>query len=305
MKPFLLLWICSQLISVSLKAQQDTTAFNVPLQMDDVVISAARKGWDVAGFIRRVQTDTTFYKAFRSLHVVAYTATNDIRMYNKKDEVIASLLSHTRQLRRNNCRSTQVIDEKVTGDFYKRNGSYRYFTAGLFAYLFFTKGSICGENDIVANTMQEREPGLMGKSEWQLKQLVFNPGGKIKGVPFIGNKASIFDPEIAKMYDFKLLSVDYAGEDCYLFQAVPKPEYKSEVVYNELSTWFRKSDYSIVARDYSLSYKAGVYDFDVRMKVRLQIVGNKLLPSRIEYDGNWHVMMQDRERSRFSATFAY
>lgn len=287
-----------------LKAQ-DTSAFTFPLQMDSVVVRAARGGWDVADFIRKVQTDTTFYKAFRGLHVVSYTATNDIKMYNRKGAVIASLLSETRQTRANDCRSMKVLEEQVTGDFYKRNGDYRYFTAGLFAYLFFTKGTICHETDLVGNTMQEREPGLMGKSEWQLKQLVFNPGGKIRGVPFIGNKASIFDPEISKMYDFKLLSVGYEDEDCYLFQAIPKPEYRSEVVYNELSTWFRKSDYSIVARDYSLSYKAGVYDFDVHMKVRLQQAGGRLLPARIDYDGNWHVFTKDRERSRFSAVFTY
>lgn len=304
MKRVLLLLVVLTAAHVSARAQQDTSAFSLPLQMDSVVISAAKEGWDVNAFIRRVRTDTTFYKAFRTLRIVPYTATNDIKMYNKREELIASLYSHTRQLRKNNCRSTQTIDEKVTGDFYKRNRQYRYFTAELFAYLFFSTGK-CNETDIVANALQEREPGFMGKSEWQLKQLIFNPGGKIKGVPFIGNKASIFEPEIAKMYEFSLLSVEYAGEDCYLFRAKPKTEYKDEVVYNDLMTWFRKSDYSIMARDYSLSYKAGVYDFDVRMKVRLQKVGDKLLPLRIEYDGNWHVVMQDRERSKFSAVFTY
>ncbi|KAK6024544.1 transcriptional regulator, AsnC family [Ostertagia ostertagi] len=108
-------------------------------------------------------------------------------MFGRKGDVIASLLSHTRQTRINDCRSMKVLDEQVT---------------------------------------------------------------------------------------------DYEGEDCYLFQAIPKPEYRSEVVYNELSTWFRKTDYSIVARDYSLSYKAGVYDFDVRMKVRLLQVAD--VEKRIE-----------------------
>jgi hypothetical protein len=107
------------------------------------------------------------------------------------------------------------------------------------------------------------------------------------------------------MYDFKLILAEYDGEDCYLFTAVPKKEYKGEVVYNELSTWFRKSDYAIVARDYSLSYKTWVYDFNVQMKVRLKEINGRLLPSRISYGGNWHVATKKRERAQFLATVSY
>ena len=153
--------------------------------------------------------------------------------------------------------------------------------------------------------MDDRGKGQMEKSKYQLKQLIFNPGSKIGGVPFMGDKAAIFEPDVAKMYDFKLLSEDYRGVDCYVFKAVPKPEYKDDIVYNELTTWFRKSDYSIVARDYSLSYKTLVYDFNVKMKVRTVQVGNKLLPSHIEYYGNWDVVAKSRERVNFTTSFSY
>ncbi len=301
----MILLICIALLLTEHSSAQDTNIFAYPLQMDTLVIRAARGGWDIAGFIRRVRTDTTFYKAFRALHLVNYTATNDIRILDKKNAVSASLFSHTKQTAVRGCRSMQVIDEQATGDFYTRRHAYNYYTAELYAYLFFTKGTICNENDVVAGALDDRGSGTIEKSKYQLKQLIFNPGGKIRGIPFIGNKASIFEPEIAKLYDFKLQSVEYAGEECWLFQAIPKPEHLKEVVYNELSTWFRKSDYSIMARDYALSYSAGLYDFDVRMKVRLQQAGGRLLPSRIEYDGNWHVFTKPRERARFTAAFAY
>ena len=87
--------------------------------------------------------------------------------------------------------------------------------------------------------------------------------------------------------------------DCYVFKAIPKKGYEDDVVYDELTTWFRKTDYTIMARDYSLSYKAGVYDFRVKMKVRTQQIGKRLIPSRIEYDGNWHIFTKKRERVRF------
>jgi hypothetical protein len=77
------------------------------------------------------------------------------------------------------------------------------------------------------------------------------------------------------------------------------------VVFNELATWFRKTDYAIVARNYSLSFSTILYDFDVQMKVRLTNANGKLLPAYIEYDGNWHAATQGRERARFFAEFAY
>lgn len=284
---------------------QDTSIFKYPIQMDEVVISAARGGWDVQGFIRRVQNDTTFYKAFKSMRVTSYNATNDIRVYNKKGKVNASLYSLTKQKAWNGCRAMETLQEKVTGNFYKRNKEYRYYTAELYAYLFFTKDTLCNQTDIVGDALNEAEGGRIGKHKHKLKQLIFNPGSKVAGVPLMGDKAAIFEPGVAEMYDFKLASEEYDGEECYVFKAIPKPKYKDDVVYNYLATWFRKSDYSIVARDYSLSYSTLAYDFDVHMKVRTQQVGGKLLPVRIEYDGNWHVLTQDRERVKFITTIVY
>ncbi len=39
---------------------------------------------NVPSFINRVKNDTTFYKAFRTLRIVGYTALNDIRMVDKR-----------------------------------------------------------------------------------------------------------------------------------------------------------------------------------------------------------------------------
>lgn len=292
--------------SFSAQAQYDTASiFNVPIQMDTVVITAARSGWDVQAFIRRIQTDTTFYKAFKSMNLVPYTATNDIRVYGKDNNIIASYYSITKQIRKNNCRSMQVVQQKTTGDFYKRNGDYRYYTAELYAYLFFTKGTVCNENDIVAGYLNERGQGSIEKSIYQLKQLIFNPGSKVSGVPLMGDKASVFDADQAPKYDFKLLSDTYDGQDCYVFKVTPKAGYEHDVVFNELTTWFRKSDYSIVARNYSLSYSTLLYDFNVSIQVRTQQIGNKLLPVSMDYDGNWHVISKKREHVKFSTRITY
>lgn len=300
----LLLYITS---TASAQEWEDTSIFKYPIQMDNVVISASRSGWDVKGFIKRVQEDTTFYKAFKSTRVVAFRATNDIKVYDKKGRVAASYYSKTRQNRVGDCRTMDVLEEQVKGNYYKnkKKKEHRYFTAELYEYLFYTEGEICGETDILDNDNNDDEGGMIGRSVRQLKQLMFNPGSKVTGVPFMGDRAAIFEPEIAVMYDFKLQSEAYNGVECYVFKAIPKPEYATKVVYNNLTTWFRKSDYSIVARDYSLSFKTMVYDFDVAMKVRTQQVGDKLLPTYIDYNGNWHVFSKKRERVHFTNTISY
>lgn len=305
LKAKIIFLLCLFVTVVANAQQQDTSIFKYPIQMDAVVVKAARGGWDVNAFIRRVKNDTTFYKAFRSMRLVPYAATNDIRVYDKKGKIAASLYSRTKQNVAGGCRTMQVLEEKVTGNFYKRNKDYRYYTAELYAYLFFTKGKVCGENDRVAGALQERGKGQIEKSKYQLKQLIFNPGSRISGVPMMGDKAAIFEPQVAKLYDFKLLSEEYNGVECYVFKAIPKKGKEGDVVYDELTTWFRKSDYAILAHDYSLSYKTMVYDFNVHMKVRTTEVGGKLLPSTIDYDGNWHVFTQDRERVKFHTVLAY
>lgn len=284
---------------------QDTTAFTLPIEMDEFVLQASKEGFDVNAFIQRVKEDTTFYKAFKTLHLVNYTAENDIRIYNKNGGIKASLNSKTRQHRTQKCRSMETLEERTIGDFYNRKKEYNYYTAELYASLFFTQGKVCNENNIVAGQENKKGKGQLEKHKWQLKQLIFNPGSKVAGVPFASNKVAIFEPEIARMYDFKLMLVEYEGEDCLLFTAKPKPDFKNEVIYNELSTWFKQSDYSIVARDYALSYQTLLYDFDVVMKVRLRNVNGQLLPYKINYKGNWHVAFQEREKGSFNTTIQY
>src|SRR5690606_9178053 len=125
---------------------KDTNIFALPIEMDEFVLQASRDGFDVAAFIQRVKEDTTFYKAFRTLHLVPFTAINDIKIYDKKEGVKASLHSRTQQHRIGNCRTMEVLEEKTTSDFYNRKKEYNNYTSELYASFFFTEGKICGEN---------------------------------------------------------------------------------------------------------------------------------------------------------------
>lgn len=267
--------------------------------LDEVMIKEVRKGFDVKGFIQKMQNDSTFYKGFKTLRLLQYSMYNDIQVENNNGDIVASYNSITKQWRHNACRSMQVKKEKATGNFYKKNGDYKYYTAKLYAHLFFTKDTICHENNIVG----KNEYHGTQKYEEQLRILIFNPGKKIKGIPGIGNNVAIFEEPTFSKYKFTLNREEFNGDDCYVFKAIPLKEYAGNMVINELTTWIRIADDAIVARNYSLSYRTLLYDFDVDMKVKLKKVKQYLVPYNIQYAGNWHAVTKPREIVKFTAIF--
>lgn len=270
------------------------------ITLSEVVLN---KKLNIPTFINRIKADTSFYKAFRNLRVLGFTAINDIRMLKKDGSIKASLHSKTKQLRQYGCRKMETLEEQVTGDMYDDDHQFNYYTANMYASLFFTKDSVCGEDNIVKG----REFSTAGKSgiekhKEQLKQLFFNPGKKIKGIPFISNKTPIFEDEMADKYDMEIDMDLYNKTSCYIFSQKVKPGFEDDVVIDEMTTWFNDSTYEVVARNYSLSYSAGVYDFKVQMQVEMTHYGQYLVPALIRYNGNWDVAFKKRERGVFTAT---
>jgi hypothetical protein len=273
------------------------------ISLSEVVI---RTDINVPKFMDRVKNDTTFYKAFRNLRVLGFTSLNDIRIIDKKGKQKAGMQSRTRQLRTNDCRTMETLEETTQGDFYTGSGNYNYYTAELYAGLFFTRGQVCGENNIVAGTsFSAKGKSGIAKSKEQLKMLFFNPGKKIPGIPFIGNKINIFDPDVAEYYDFLIDQEEYEGKPCYVFSVTAKEDLggkKDKIVIDNMVTWFDAKTMEVLARNYHLSYDEGVYDFDVQMEVQMTKFGDYLVPKTLRYNGNWDVMFKKRERGVFTAT---
>ncbi len=290
--------------SIFAQKQKDTTIKinDNYITLSEIVINSKL---DVPSFIKRVKNDTTFYKAFRNLRILGYTSLNDIRMLDKKGNIEASLYSKTKQVRTDNCRRMEVLNQTVAGDMYDKDSSFNYYTAQMYASLFFTKDSVCGENNIVKGH-EFSTGGLSGidKHKEQLKMLFFNPGKKINGLPFISNKTEIFDKSMADKYNMSIDFKEYNSIPCYVFTVKAKDNKKNDVVINEMTTWFDEKTFEIIARNYSISYDAGVYDFKVDMKVQLTKVGDLLVPSVLNYNGNWKVIFKKRERGVFTATLS-
>jgi len=264
-----------------------------------------RNNFDYRTLLKQIKEDTTFYKAFRTLHIIGFSSYNDIKMLDKKGGVKASLFSKTRQNRADGCRTMDVLEETVTGDFYDSKKQYNYMTPELYAGLFFTTGKVCGENNIVKgrNLLTSDKKG-MEKHKEQLKMLFFNPGKKISGIPFIGDKLDLYDESAHKLYDYKLDIQEFHGALSYVFSITPKEaEAKNDrVVVDQMITWFDMKTFEVQARNYSLSYKAGVYDFDVSMEVEMTKFNGLTVPKILRYKGDWDVIFKKRERAIFTAT---
>jgi len=285
---------------------QDTTVIweNQKITLPEAVV---HNNLDYLSILKRIKEDTTFYKAFRSLHIIEFSSYNDIRILNKDGSPKASWYSKSTQHRDNGCRTTEITEQKTTGDFFDKKGDYNYTTGEMYASIFLTKGNVCGETNIVSgkNFDLSNKSGLEKHKE-QLKMLFFNPGKKIPGIPFIGDKLDLYDDHAHKLYDYKLDFIDYKGSYAYVFTIKPKEDLnmfqKGDIVVDEMTTWFDYKTLEVLARNYKLSYKVGIYDFDVNMQVEMTRIGDLLVPQILRYKGNFSVLFKKRERGEFTAT---
>jgi hypothetical protein len=292
------------IVNTNLVAQDST--INEQGQKFTLSDAIVRNHFDYKEILQRIKEDTSFYKAFKTLRIIGYSSYNFIEMKDKNEAVVATLNSKTKQTRKDNCRSMEVLEERTSGNLRSANGDYNYVTPSLYASLFFTKGTICGETNIVTGKKRVVQGNSMEKAKEQLKMLFFNPGKKIPGIPFIGNKLDLYDESAHELYDYKLDYVDYHGQLAYVFDVQPKKDLgffqKDRVVVDQMITWFNPKTLEVLGRNYSLSYKAGVYDFNVQMEVEMTYFNGLLVPKILRYKGNWDVVFKKRERGLFTAT---
>ncbi len=293
------------LIPCSSFAQEDTTYFDISsfLMLDSVVVSAKRGGFSVDEFVNMVMVDSSFHQAFRNLRFHGYEASNDFHFFDKKDKEVASYFSRSTQKVKDGCRTMTERDKKIKGKYFKKNGKPYYYTTKMFEKLFFTKGKKCeSRTDIPV-----KPKGPIDKNIAELKTLIFNPGRKIN-VPLIGGKTAIFDEKMVPFYDYAITSGQYKDiANCYIFSAKVKPEFQEKkegkTVIKYLITYFDKSNFQVIARDYQLSYFGTLFDFDVTMNIELTKIGEDYIPEKIVYDGFWKIPTKKRETAKFTLLF--
>jgi hypothetical protein len=249
-------------------------------------------------FIDAVMADTGFYKAFQNMKLYAFTAENRIFSYDKKNNVNGKIyrrILHSNEAGKHKVEYTAKSD---SGNVFKKNGKYQLYTIEMFDYIFmnaYNAGFVRSEGTSAEN--KSKNEGYRAK----LKTLVFTPGRKVSGIPFISGKTEIFGPEMRQYYNYEFARGKYLDSiPVYRFKVVRKPSSSpDDVVIQEMTTIFDMNNFQILGRYIDMKYSNMLFDFNVQMDIELNNFNNQLLPVKISYQGNWNIPFHKEERASF------
>ncbi len=249
-------------------------------------------------FIDAIVADTSFYKAFQNLKRFSFVAENRIYTYDKKNKVDGKIYRKLKHSMVGTTHKMEYLAKQDSGNVFKKNGKYQLYTVEMFDYIFenaynsdFTKGdALPGDSG--------------GKNESykdKLKTLIFTPGRKVKGIPFISSKTEIFGPDMRQFYYYEFARGKYMDSiPIYRFKVIRKPSISSgDVMIQEMTTIFDMRTFKILGRTVNMKYSNFLFSFDVQMNIELNRFDNTLLPTKISYQGTWDIPFHKIERASF------
>lgn len=293
--------------TITASGQQDTFSFISSVVYIDSIFVTAKSDFNAEDFVEMVKTDSSFYQAFRNLRFANYSSTNEIKLFDKQKNTVASYSSISKQQVAGNCRTMTYHDEQTTGNYYKKN-RVRYYTGKLYNRVFFTYGRQCEKSRYDHENLTDEGDDKTGSRIQELKRFIFSPGQRVD-VPVIGKRTAIFEEHMVPYYDYEIENKTYLDQhDCYVFKVTAKPEYldakNGKTIVKSLETYFDKETFQVIARNYTLAY-FGIFDFDVTMQVEVDKIGDYYLPIWIRYEGFFKVPTQKRETAVFESRFSY
>jgi len=248
-------------------------------------------------FIDAVLADTGFYQAFHNMKKYDFIAENRIYTYNKKNKVDGRIYRKIKHSDINGKHKMEFLAKQDTGSIYKSNGKYQLYTVEMFDYIF----TNAYNSDFIKGPAL---PGSGGKNESykdKLKTLIFAPGHKVTGIPFISSKTEIFSKDMQGYYYYQFARGKYLDSiPVYRFRVVRKPsEADNDVVVKELTTIFDTRTFQILGRYVDLKYSNWIFSFDIQMNIELANFNGVLVPTKITYQGNWDIPFHRTERASF------
>lgn len=293
---FLFLWL---LWMVPSHAQKDTLAANVLL--DDFVVAASNDGFNVEDFIKQVRTDTTYYKAFQNLRYYGHKSIGNVEVYNRKSKEKGTMDRLGSHHLNNGWHWVVIEEEQTTGKIKNKKGEYRYYTVEMFDNAFYPSDSLRANNSVGDYRKPMTYDSKKQKHKNDIKIMMFNPGAEISDIPIVGKKMAIFDDHMVPYYDYKIWQYDYKGNiPCYAFTCKAKPEFAADkTVIKDLTSYFNIETMEVMKREYHMKYKSLLFEFDVKIDVDLEKIGDALVPVLITYSGFWDVSMKKPEYINF------
>jgi hypothetical protein len=252
---------------------------------------------NVQDFIDATLKDTGFYLAFRNMEKYAFIAENRIYTYDKKNKVDGKIYRKIKHSNVKGQHKTEYIAKRDSGAIYKNNGKYQLYTVEMFDYIFMNAYN----SDFVKGPAL---PGSEGKNENykdKLKTLIFAPGHKVKGIPFVSSKTEIFSKDMREYYYYRFARGKYLDSiPVYIFKVLRKPSIAdNDVIIKEMTTIFDMRNFQILGRYMDLKYSNFLFSFNVQMNIELGKYQGEMLPIKITYQGNWDIPFHKTERASF------
>ena len=247
-------------------------------------------------FIDAVLADTGFYKAFRNMKRYNFVADNRIYTYDKKNKVDGEIYRRIRHSVVNGRPKNEYLIKQDKGNMYKKNGKYQLYTAEMFDYIFTNayNSEFTSEGFLSSNAKNQ-------SYKQKLKTLIFSPGRKVTGIPFLSGKTEIFGRDMRQFYQYEFTRGKYLDSiPVYRFKVIKKPSIADgDVMIRELTTIFDMRNFKILGRYVDMKYSNLLFDFDVKMNIELIPFNGELLPAKVSYQGNWDVPLHKEERASF------
>lgn len=248
-------------------------------------------------FIDAVLADTGFYKAFRNMKRYSFDAQNDIYTYDKKNRIDGEIHRKIKYTNIGNRHKTEYLLKQDKGNVYKKDGKYQLYTVEMFDYIFNNSynSNFSGNDPLTGSS------GKNGSYKDKLKTLIFSPGRKVTGIPFISGKTEIFGRDMRQFYNYEFARGKYLDSiPVYRFKVIKKPSIADgDVMIRELTTIFDMRTFKILGRYVDMKYSNFFFDFDVKMNIELIPFNGELLPAKVSYQGTWNVPFHKVERASF------
>jgi hypothetical protein len=301
MKKSALLAFIFLIFAFACKAQQ-VKRFN-PDTIRTIVIDSAvnihSHKLNVQDFIDAVLNDTSFYQAFRNMKHTSFTAENYIYTYDKNNKIDGKIYRKLKRTNKGGIHMVEYLAKRDSGNVYKKDGKYQLYTVNMFDYIFANAYTARGSG--IGSSTSVTSGGKDQSYKDKLKVLIFAPGHRVDGIPFISNKTEIFSPDMRQFYDYQFARGKYLDSiPVYRFKVIQKSSTQdNDVVIKELTTIFDTRTFQVLGRYVNLKFHNMFIDFDVQMNMELNRFNGELLPTKITYQGNWDIPFHKTERASF------
>jgi hypothetical protein len=292
----LIILLCIGTISFAQQIKRFNPDTIKSITIDSNLVNIVSHRLNAQDFIDAMLKDTSFYQAFRNMKKYSFIAENRIYTYDKKNKVNGKMYRKIHHSNNMGAHKMEYLAKRDSGAIYKKDGKYELYTVEMFDYIFM--------NAYNSDFIKSDSPVGNGKNEGykaKLKTLIFTPGRRVSGIPFISSKTEIFSPDLRQFYTYQFARGTYLDTiPVYRFRVIPKPSTSNDdVVIKEVTTIFDTRTFQILGRYIDMKFKNFLVDFDVQMNIECTNVDGELLPVKITYQGNWDIPFHKEERASF------